>query len=99
MCYSNCILYLLYDNLKLSVIFVLVLFWSSTPHNSPSIKGPSVPTSSMSSPVTSVGIGVPAIQNRPSVSNTQLQNPSPAHVRINTFLFWEHNISICFSTI
>ena len=63
--------------------FVIVLFWSSTPHGQQSIKGSSIPASSMASPVTSVGIGMPSIQNRSSDSHPHLQNSSPAHVNIN----------------
>ena len=65
--------------------FGIVLFWSSTPHGQQSIKGSSIPTSSMASPVTSVGIGMQTIQNRSSASHAHLQNPSPAHVSIHTW--------------
>ena len=63
---------------------VIVLFWSSTPHGQQSLKGSSIPTSSMASPVTSVGIGMQTIQTRSSDSHSHLQNPSPAHVSIQS---------------
>ena len=63
--------------------FHLVLFWSSTPQGTSPVKVSSVPTTSMVSPVSSVGVGMPTILSRPSMNQHDLQNHTHAHVSLS----------------